>query len=109
MKIPTLIPGLIPLLMALASGCASTSAVTPNDFVIQWQDKPKAELLRVLGPPRSIILLPGGESLLTWERVQRHPSGTGRMHNAQAYYTRCELVFKVDPAGMIQAEQETCS
>jgi hypothetical protein len=95
--------------MVLAGGCASTSAVTPSNFVTQWQDKPKAELVKALGPPRSILSLADGGSLLTWERVQRHSSGIGRMHNAEAYYTRCELEFKVDLAGIIRAEQETCS
>lgn len=100
---------LIPLLMALAAGCASTSPVIPSDSVSQWQGKPKAELVKALGPPTSITSLAGGGSILTWERVRRHPSGIGRMHNAEAYYTRCELEFKVDPTGIIRAEQEICS
>lgn len=87
-------------------GCA-TPATSP-DFVAQWQGKSKDEAIAALGPPTQSKPLPDGGSLLTWERVQRHASGIGRMHNAEAYYTRCRMELQADPTGIIRTGTQTC-
>ena len=93
----------------IISGCVSEPLIPDADMLKTWQGKPKDELIATLGPPTGERLSETGTTILTWECGQRHPSGLGRMHEAESYYTVCVREFEIDGAGtLIRASQRGC-